>query len=71
MLIRSIWSVWFVSLDSMRARSPSILIPADHRNETKPKKPLQPLGKKYTVMDVMMMLASAIGNMTFQPNRIN
>jgi hypothetical protein len=28
-------------------------------------------GKKYTVMAVTMMLASAIGNMTFQPNRIN
>ena len=27
--------------------------------------------KKYTVMAVTMMLASAIGNMTFQPNRIN
>jgi len=28
-------------------------------------------GKKYRVIDVTMMLASAIGNMTFQPNRIN
>ena len=33
--------------------------------------PFQLLGKKYRVMDVMMMLASAIGNITFQPNRIN
>jgi hypothetical protein len=31
----------------------------------------QPLGKKYAVMAVTMMLASAIGNITFQPNRIN
>ena len=28
-------------------------------------------GKKYTVMAVTTMLARAIGNMTFQPNRIN
>jgi hypothetical protein len=33
--------------------------------------PFQLLGKKYRVMDVMMILANAIGNMTFQPNRIN
>jgi len=37
----------------------------------KPDNPYQPLGKKYTVMAVMTMLANAIGNMTFQPNRIN
>jgi hypothetical protein len=39
--------------------------------QAKPDNPFQPLGKKYTVMAVTMMLASAIGNMTFQPNRIN
>jgi hypothetical protein len=30
-----------------------------------------PLGKKYAAIDVTMMLPSAIGSMTFQPNRIN
>jgi hypothetical protein len=45
--------------------------PVSSRFESEPTATLLHRGKKYRVIDVMMMLASAIGNMTFQPNRIN
>jgi hypothetical protein len=47
------------------------LQPKKQKKPNKPDKPLQLLGKKYRVSAVMTMFANAIGNITFQPNRIN
>jgi hypothetical protein len=58
----------------MRACLSSISIPpTKETKETKQTKnqPFHHRGKKYSVNDVMTMFANAIGNITFQPNRIN
>ena len=60
------WLSWRVQLGSM-----PVLAPVRETISNEPNKLRQPLGNKYAVMAVTTMLASAIGSITFQPNRIN